>query len=119
MNLTKKERKLQAGMAGGHFKSVGKKEVNRYNRMFRKDANLNMRVNSGDLMAIKEQAAQHGMPYQTYINSWLHKLATKKLKASLFSRESWAREKPGLVEQIRKGIADAKAGRVKPFSKVR
>ncbi len=34
-------------------------------------------------------------------------------------KERWVFEKPGLVEQIREGISDAKAGRTVPYSKIR
>ena len=39
--------------------------------------------------------------------------------AAVPERERWAWEKPGLIKGIQKGIADSKAGRTKPYSKIR
>lgn len=40
-----------------------------------KDARINIRLSSSDLMRIKQKAAYEGIPYQTLIASILHKYA--------------------------------------------
>ncbi len=42
---------------------------------FRKDARVNIRLASVDLLRIKQKAAYEGIPYQTLIASILHKFA--------------------------------------------
>ncbi len=42
-----------------------------------------------------------------------------KPMAAIPERERWAWERPGLIEGIKKGITDSKAGRAKPYSKIR
>ena len=42
-----------------------------------------------------------------------------KPMAAIPENELWVWEKPGLVDQIRRGIANAKAGRTTPYSKIR
>ena len=46
----------------------------------RKDARINIRLTQSDLKNIKQLAAYEGMPYQTLISSFLHKLAAGHLK---------------------------------------
>ena len=41
----------------------------------RKDAVLNVRVNSQDLKTIKAKAKRHGIKYQTFISELLHRIA--------------------------------------------
>lgn len=41
----------------------------------RKDKQINIRINSCDLLRLKEAAADEGLPYQTLIASILHKYA--------------------------------------------
>jgi len=41
----------------------------------KKDAVLNIRVNSYDLVAIKQKAHRLGIKYQSYISEILHKIA--------------------------------------------
>lgn len=41
---------------------------------------LSIRIAKGDLEAIQVQAEREGLPYQTYIKSVLHKLATGQLE---------------------------------------
>jgi len=42
---------------------------------FRKDARVNIRISSNDLMRLKQKAAYKGLPYQTFIASVLHEYA--------------------------------------------
>lgn len=46
----------------------------------RKDARINIRLTQNDLKQIKQLAAYEGMPYQTLIASFLHKLAAGHLR---------------------------------------
>ncbi|MBP9726053.1 MAG: hypothetical protein KBD83_01115 [Gammaproteobacteria bacterium] len=46
----------------------------------KKDARINIRLTQNDLKKIKQLAAYEGMPYQTLIASFLHKLAAGHLK---------------------------------------
>lgn len=41
----------------------------------RKDAVLNVRINSRDLAQLKEKAKRFGVPYQTFITEILHRYA--------------------------------------------
>ena len=42
----------------------------------RKDAVLNIRINSQDLNHLKQKAKSLGVPYQTFISEILHRYAT-------------------------------------------
>ena len=44
-------------------------------KAYRKDAVLNIRINGGDLAAIKHKAQKAGVKYQTLIAEFLHRLA--------------------------------------------
>ena len=44
-----------------------------------KDARINIRISSSDLMRIKQRAAYEGLPYQTLIASILHKYSAGHL----------------------------------------
>ena len=41
----------------------------------KKDAVLNVRVNSGDLLSIKKKAERFGIRYQTFISELIHRIA--------------------------------------------
>lgn len=41
----------------------------------KKDAVLNVRVNSGDLLSIKKKAEKFGIRYQTFISELIHRIA--------------------------------------------
>lgn len=55
-----------------HEKEIAKKVAK---NTLRKDARVNIRLSSSDLLRIKQKAAFEGMPYQTLIASILHKYA--------------------------------------------
>jgi predicted DNA binding CopG/RHH family protein len=50
---------------------------------FKKNARLNLRISSNDLMNLKRQAAYKGLPYQTFIASILHEIAAGHFRAPL------------------------------------
>ncbi len=72
----------------GEWKSTGilDGELNRYREYaretFRKDARINIRISSKDLVAIQTRALEEGIPYQTLIASVLHKYITGRLVES-------------------------------------
>ena len=47
---------------------------------YRKDATISMRLSSIDVGILKNEAAEEGIPYQTYIAGILHKHAMGKFK---------------------------------------
>ncbi len=46
---------------------------------FKKDARINIRIAGPDLLKVKQIAAYEGIPYQTFISSVLHKVASGHL----------------------------------------
>ena len=76
--LTRGEREIEQALLKGEYVSVGKAEFETIAEALahrRKDAVLNIRVNSGDLKTIKEKARRHGIKYQTFIAELLHRVA--------------------------------------------
>lgn len=55
-----------------HERAIAKKAAK---NTLRKDARINIRLSSSDLIRIKQKAAFEGIPYQTLIASILHKYA--------------------------------------------
>lgn len=45
----------------------------------KKDARINIRLSTADLMMLKRRAAEEGMPYQTLVASILHKYVSGRL----------------------------------------
>ena len=76
IKLTKQERWIEDHAE--EFVPVGREEYNKIVEALerrKKDAVLNIRVNSYDLEHIKEKAQKLGIKYQTFISEILHKLA--------------------------------------------
>lgn len=76
--LTKSELAIEKALLRGEYVPVGKEEEARILRALearRKDAVLNIRVNSQDLDHLKQKAKKHGVPYQTFIGEILHRYA--------------------------------------------
>ena len=74
------EAELIASTERGEWMSVGDMEVQKQylmqlakNTLDGKRRRISISVNERDLMKIKTKAAEEGMPYQTLINSILHK----------------------------------------------
>ncbi len=86
MKLTKFEKELQAAMKKGSYEIVklSKVEREKYRAAARtalgKNETITLRVNGGDLRALKEIALKAGKRYQTYIGELLHEHAVKKVK---------------------------------------
>ena len=78
MKLTREERAIDDALFSGKYTSVSKKGFDEIAQMLarrRKDAVLNIRVNSEDLKSIKQKARRHGVKYQTIIAELLHRFA--------------------------------------------
>ena len=76
--LTREEKAIEDALMRGEYVKVSKEEFEKVADMIarrRKDAVLNIRVNSYDLKMIKEKAKQLGVKYQTFISEVLHRVA--------------------------------------------
>ncbi len=82
ITLTKKEKLIEENL--DQFVSVTKKEQEEIANsiaMRKKNAVLNIRINSNDIKTLKQKAQKLGIKYQTFISEILHKeevLATVK-----------------------------------------
>ena len=79
MKLTREERRIEDELIRGEWVPVPKAEFEAIAKSLearRKDAVLNLRVNSYDLAMIKQKAAKLGVKYQTFIAEYLHRLAS-------------------------------------------
>ncbi len=78
VKLTKQEQEIEHALIEGvyissgekHLKTIAEAIVNR-----RKDAVLNIRLNSQDLKQLKQKANRLGIKYQTFISEILHRIA--------------------------------------------
>ncbi len=80
IKLTKYEKKIEDALVRGEYVSVSKEEFQRVKKALaerKKDAVLNIRVNTGDLENIKRKAKKLGVKYQTFISEFLHRLASE------------------------------------------
>ncbi len=78
VQLTKEERAIEKALLRGAYKPIGRLETERIAQAItrrKKDAVLNIRVNSEDMAQIKRKAQRMGIPYQTFISEVLHQLA--------------------------------------------
>ena len=76
--LTREEKVIEDALMRGEYVKISKEEFEKVADMIarrRKDAVLNIRVNSYDLKMIKEKAKQLGVKYQTFISEVLHRVA--------------------------------------------
>ena len=78
MKLTKHERELERSLASVEWIPGSRVEFDEIARAIahrRKDAVLNIRINQGDLDALKARAKRRGVKYQTFIAELLHRVA--------------------------------------------
>ena len=78
IRLTGQEKAIEDALIKGEYVDVPKEELNGIARALaarRKDAVLNIRINSNDLALIKERARKMGIKYQSFIAEMLHKIA--------------------------------------------
>ena len=79
INLTKQEQAIENALLKDEYVNVSKKEFDMIAKALadrKKDAVLNIRVNSKDLAQIKEKARKFGIRYQTFISELIHKVAS-------------------------------------------
>ena len=78
VKLTREEREIEQALLKGEYREASRSEFEAIAQAIahrRKDAILNIRVNSSDLDAIKHKAKRHGIKYQTFIAELLHRVA--------------------------------------------
>ena len=76
IKLTREERMIEEGLE--RFVPVGKQEYEQIVDAIaarKRDAVLNIRVNSHDLVSIKYKAERLGIRYQTFISEVIHRIA--------------------------------------------
>ena len=77
--LTKEEKAINDALNRGEYRPVSPEKFKRIAAMIeakRKDAVLNIRINSQDLNNLKQKAKNLGVPYQTFIAELLHQYAS-------------------------------------------
>jgi len=78
IKLTRQEKVIEDALLRGEYVPVSKTEFNVIAAALakrKKDAVLNIRVNSQDLQNIKEKAHKLGLKYQTFIAEIIHRAA--------------------------------------------
>ena len=78
LKLSKQEREIEKALVNGEYVKVDRKEFEEIALALahrRKDAVLNVRVNSRDLRNIKQKAKRLGIKYQTFVSELLHRVA--------------------------------------------
>ncbi|MBI4335474.1 MAG: antitoxin [Candidatus Omnitrophica bacterium] len=78
VKLTRQEKAVEDAIVKGEYISAGKDEFDEIARAItarRKDAVLNIRLNSRDLKQLKSRAHRLGLRYQTFISEILHRIA--------------------------------------------
>jgi predicted DNA binding CopG/RHH family protein len=78
IKLTKQEKEIENALLSGELIDIEKSELERISQTIarrKKDAVLNIRINSQDLKSIKQKAKKLGIRYQTLISEVLHKIA--------------------------------------------
>lgn len=78
IKLTKQEKEIENALIAGELIDVDSHELEELTQAIarrKKDAVLNIRINSEDLKSIKQKAKKLGIKYQTLISEVLHKIA--------------------------------------------
>ena len=78
IKLTKQEKEIEKALLAGEFVGINKMELGKISKAIarrKKDAVLNIRVNSQDLESIKRKAKKLGIKYQTFVSELIHKVA--------------------------------------------
>jgi len=76
--LTRQEKAIEDSLLEGEYLDVGKEEFTAIAEAVaarKKDAVLNVRVNSDDLARLKQKAQKLGIKYQSFISEILHRVA--------------------------------------------
>lgn len=78
MNLSASEKAIERAVSRSEFRSASKEEFEKIAEAVarrKRDAVLNIRVNSQDLARIKEKAKRMGIPYQSFVSELIHQYA--------------------------------------------
>lgn len=78
IKLTRAEQEIENDLVKGAYVNVSKADFDEVARSLahrRKNAILNIRMNSSDLQTLKQKAKRHGIKYQTFIAELLHRVA--------------------------------------------
>lgn len=78
IRLTRSEQAFKSAAARGEFRPASQEEFNLIAEELarrKKDAVLNIRVNSYDLESLKRKAKKSGIPYQTFVSELIHRYA--------------------------------------------
>lgn len=78
IKLNRREKAIEDSLLKGEYASIGKDEFAAIAESVaarKKDAVLNVRVNSHDLASIKRRAQKLGIKYQTFISEIIHRIA--------------------------------------------
>ena len=78
LKLTKEEQAIEDAIGRGEYVNGSRKEFKEIARALarhRKNVVLNVRINQGDLDALKARAKRRGIKYQTFIAEVLHRVA--------------------------------------------
>lgn len=76
--LSRTEKRIESALLKGEYRPVRRAEFERIAQAIarrRKDAVLNIRINSQDLAGLKRKAKDLGIPYQTLLSELLHHYA--------------------------------------------
>ena len=76
--LTPAEKAIERAIERGEYRRASQEEFDRIAEAIarrKKDAVLNIRVNSEDLDSIKQKARKMGIPYQTFVSELIHQYA--------------------------------------------
>lgn len=86
--LGKHEDEILADFESAKFKSVDnldeemKAAKSAASGFMKRNARINIRVSEADLTMIKRLAVQEGIPYQTFLASMIHKVASGRIKVN-------------------------------------
>ncbi|PJC46507.1 MAG: hypothetical protein CO036_02395, partial [Candidatus Omnitrophica bacterium CG_4_9_14_0_2_um_filter_43_12] len=78
ISLTRQEKNIEDSLLKGEYINVSRNEFADIADSIaarRKDAVLNVRVNSRDIVSIKQRAQKLGIKYQTFISEVIHRIA--------------------------------------------
>ena len=78
INFSRSEKAIERAVHRGEYHPASKAEFDRIAEAVarrKKDAVLNIRVNSQDLESIKEKARRMGIPYQSFVSELIHQYA--------------------------------------------
>ena len=78
VKLRGREKEIETALAQGEYRDVNKaayEDIAHAIAARKKDAVLNIRINSTDLKNIKHKSKQLGIKYQTFISELLHRVA--------------------------------------------